>query len=209
MDSRGREPYLLWGHCIYSTTDDGNWVKIPGKRPVPAFDDFSTMMNAFPESPDRPFHESVSDRIGQQQALTMVPSDPTIYAMSPNAPPVPSAPDGVELWPSGSSTSVEAVSRVAQTAADVAAGATALTCGTAAGWMIGKEAASTMTKSAIGNIPLIGDLVATAGGQLGALARRLVRQLRGQHSICHNLLWIVCARVGVQHHHDHLVGGDP
>ena len=54
MDGKGREPYLPWGHRIYGTTDDSNWVKIVGKNPKPNFDQFSTMMKAFPESPDRP-----------------------------------------------------------------------------------------------------------------------------------------------------------
>ncbi len=54
----------------------------------------------------------------------IIPSDPMVFATSPGAnPPVPSAPDAAQLWPSGSSTPVEAVTSVAQTATDVAAGA--------------------------------------------------------------------------------------
>ena len=63
MDGAGRESYLPRGHRIYGTTDDSNWVKIVGKNPKPNFDQFSTMMKAFPESPDRPFQNSLADRI--------------------------------------------------------------------------------------------------------------------------------------------------
>ena len=93
------------------------------------------MTNVFPESPDRPFQDSVADRIGhQQQNLAITPSDPMRFAMSPETnPPVPSAPDAAQLWPSGSGASVGAVASAARSATDVAAGATALTCGTAAG----------------------------------------------------------------------------
>ena len=129
MDRTGREPYLPWGHRIFGSTDAGNWVKIAGKKPQPNFDQFSTMTNAFPESPDRPFQNSLADRIGQQQQnAAITPSDPMRFAMSPvTNPPVPSAPDAAQLWPSGSSASVEAVTSVAQTATDVAAGETTLT----------------------------------------------------------------------------------
>ena len=57
---------------------------------------------------------------------------------------------------------------MAQSATDVAAGPTALVSGSAAGWMIGKEVASSMTKSAVGDLPIVGDLAARVGGQLGA-----------------------------------------
>ena len=30
IDGRGREPYLPWNHKIYGSTNDGNWVKVPG-----------------------------------------------------------------------------------------------------------------------------------------------------------------------------------
>ena len=77
-----------------------------------------------------------------------------IYAMSPAAnPPALGAPDTIDTRSSGSSTAVEAVMRVAQTATDVAAGATALTCGATAGWLIGQEVASTMTRSVVGRYP--------------------------------------------------------
>ena len=76
MAGTGREPYLPWGHQIYGTTDDGNWVKIVGKKPKPGFGTFSTMMDAFPESPDRPFQNSLADRIEQQQPMSAItPSD--------------------------------------------------------------------------------------------------------------------------------------
>ena len=45
----------------------------------------------------------------------------------------------------------------------------ASTRGTAAGRLFGKEVASNMTKSAVGDIPIIGDLVAQAGGHVGAV----------------------------------------
>ncbi len=137
---------MPWGRKIYGSTNDGYWVKVPGRKPKPGFDYQSTMMQAFPEPPDRPktmCSNSLADRIEQQQQMTAItPSDPMRFAMSPATNlPVPSAPDASQLWPSGSSTTVETVASVAQTATDVAAGATALVSGSAAGWMIGKEVA--------------------------------------------------------------------
>ncbi len=172
LDLAGREPYLPWGHQVDGSSDDGNWIRIRGRKPKPGFDYQSTMMAAFPESPDRPkdFTNSLANMIKQQQQLTaIIPSDPMRFAMSPNTnPPAPSAPDAALLRSSGSSTAVEAVTSVAQTATDLAAGATALASGTAAGWMIGNVVGSSMTKSALGDLPIVGDAVASVGGQVGA-----------------------------------------
>ena len=132
-------------------------------------------MNAFPESPNRSEQFSVADRI-EQQAKTLsstTPNDATVYAMTPDAePPAQGAPDAIVSRPSGSSTAVEAVSRVGQNATDVAAGATALTCGATTGWMIGKEVAADMARSTVtvGDLPIVGDLAAKAGGQMGGAA---------------------------------------
>ena len=172
LDLAGREPYLPWGHQVDGSSDDGNWIRIRGRKPKPGFDYQSTMMAAFPESPDRPKTNinSLANMIKQQQQLTaIIPSDPMRFAMSPNTnPPAPSAPDAALLRSSGSSTAVEAVTSVAQTATDLAAGATALASGTAAGWMIGNVVGSSMTKSALGDLPIVGDAVASVGGQVGA-----------------------------------------